>query len=257
MTRARGSGRTTEAPGFGPRHDVPAAQDANRHSIGKRRSGVRMLHSVEHENGTVPAPMRLTYPFTGRWLTQNSPASRLPSHGTTRFATAHAIDFVPVDNQGSSAPFTVRSLLRAEPAGKFAGFGRSIFAPIDGTVRAAVDSEADHDAVRGFPSVGYALSQHKRLTAGWLTLAGNHLMIETDDGPVVVLCHLKQGSISVALGQRVHVGDMLGRCGNSGNSTQPHLHLQVIDQPQVHLAQAVPFVLEGALPHNGEIVTVS
>jgi len=38
----------------------------------------------------------LAFPFTGRWLVQNSPANRPPSHGTTLFATSYAIDFVPL-----------------------------------------------------------------------------------------------------------------------------------------------------------------
>ncbi|HLR28359.1 MAG TPA: M23 family metallopeptidase [Ruania sp.] len=201
-------------------------------------------------------PLGLTYPFTGPWLTQNSPASRVPSHGTTRFATAHAIDFVPVDDQGRSAPFTVTSLLHAEPAAHFPGFGRPVLAPIAGTVVAVHDGEEDHDAYRGFPSLGYAWTQRRRLAAGWVALAGNHVMLRTEAGPVVVLCHLQQHSILVASGQRVRSGDLLGRCGNSGNSTEPHLHLQVIDQPRVHEAAAVPFVLDSGLPRNGEIVRV-
>src|SRR5699024_7208077 len=197
---------------------------------------------VSHAEVRVTDPLGLTYPFTGPWLTQNSPASRVPSHGTTRFATAQAIDFVPVDDQGRSAPLTVTSLLHAEPAARFPGFGRPVLAPIAGTVVAVHDGEEDHDAYRGFPSLGYAWTQRRRLAAGWVALAGNHVMLRTEAGPVVVLCHLQQHSILVASGQRVRSGDLLGRCGNSGNSTEPHLHLQVIDQPRVHEAAAVPFV---------------
>ena len=76
----------------------------------------------------------LAYPFEGRWLTQNSPANRVPSHGTTLLATSFAIDFVPVDEAGRTAPITFRSLLRPEPAGRFPGFGRPILAPIQGVV---------------------------------------------------------------------------------------------------------------------------
>ncbi|MDN6122822.1 MAG: M23 family peptidase, partial [Brevibacterium sp.] len=75
----------------------------------------------------------LDYPFTGRWLVQNSPADRVPSHGTTLFATSYAIDFVPVDDSGRSAPFTFGSLLRSEPPENFVGFGRSVLSPVAGT----------------------------------------------------------------------------------------------------------------------------
>ena len=43
----------------------------------------------------------LEYPFEGRWATQNSPANRVPSHGTTLFGTSYAIDFIPVDDWGA------------------------------------------------------------------------------------------------------------------------------------------------------------
>lgn len=49
------------------------------------------------DNGPV---VDLAYPFTGKWLVQNSPANRVPSHGTEAFATSYAIDVVPVDESG-------------------------------------------------------------------------------------------------------------------------------------------------------------
>jgi murein DD-endopeptidase MepM/ murein hydrolase activator NlpD len=47
---------------------------------------------------------------------------------------------------------------------------------------------------------------------------------------------------------------MLGRCGNSGNSTEPHVHLQAIDRVDVLHASAVPITFGGHLPRNGEII---
>lgn len=201
------------------------------------------------------ASVDLQYPFTGRWLTQNSPANRVPSHGTTRYATSYAIDFVPVDEAGRTALFTVVSLIRPEPPERFPGFGRHIVAPVAGLVLAAHDAEPDHPAYRGLPSVGYALTQHRRAAAGWLALAGNHVLID-GGGVIVALCHLQQGSVEVVSGQPVHVGARLGRCGNSGNSTEPHLHLQAFDDRDVERADAVPLTFEGALPRNGEVIDI-
>jgi len=196
----------------------------------------------------------LSYPFTGRWLTQNSPADRVPSHGTTLFATSFAIDFVPVDDAGRTAPIGLRSLLRSEPAERFPGFGRPILAPVDGVVVAVHDGAPDHDAFRGVPSIGYALTQRRRAAAGWPALAGNHVMIQSDGGPVVAVCHLQRASIEVRPGQAVRAGDPLARCGNSGNSTEPHVHLQAIDRADVDTATAVPITFGGRLPRNGEVV---
>lgn len=198
-------------------------------------------------------PIDLAYPFTGRWLVQNSPADQVPSHGTRAFATSYAIDFVPVTDSGRSAPVTLGSLVRSEPPDRFPGFGRPILAPLDGAVLAVYDDAADHPAYRGLPSIGYALTQQRRAALGWTALAGNHVLIERN-GTVVALCHLQRGSVQVRPGQQVRVGDVIARCGNSGNSTEPHLHVQAIDRLDVVHAQAVPLTFHGALPRNGELV---
>jgi murein DD-endopeptidase MepM/ murein hydrolase activator NlpD len=195
----------------------------------------------------------LAYPFEGRWLTQNSPANRVPSHGTSLFATSFAIDFVPVDEAGRTASITFRSLLRPQPADRFPGFGRPILAPVRAVV-GVHGTAPDHHSFRGLPSVGYALTQRRRAAAGWAELAGNHVMIETRDGAVISVCHLQRGSVEVQLGQSVRVGEPLGRCGNSGNSTEPHVHVQAVDRRDVLNATAVPITFGGRVPRNGEVV---
>ena len=145
----------------------------------------------------------LTFPFHGRWLVQNSPANRVPSHGTTAFASSYAVDFVPVGPNGRSAPVRLSTLVRSEPPNTFPGFGRSLLAPVDGFVVAARDGEVDHHAHRGLPSIGYALTQGRRAALGWPALAGNHVLIQSRTGAVVALCHLEQHSVSVQPGERV------------------------------------------------------
>lgn len=200
--------------------------------------------------------IELDYPFTGRWRIRNSPANRVPSHGTERFASAHAIDFVPVDAAGRGAPMTLRSFLRPEAAHRFSGFGRPVLAPVSGDVMAAWGGAVDHRAYRGVPSVGYALSQGRRAAAGWAALAGNHVMIDTGAG-IIALCHLQQASVRVRPGQRVHMGEVVGACGNSGNSMEPHLHVQAIDQLDIGRATAVPVRFRGELPRTGQIIDVA
>lgn len=198
----------------------------------------------------------LAYPFHGRWLVQNSPGSRVPSHGTALFGSSHAIDFVPVDADGRSAPFRFSSLLRPETPERFPGFGRPVLAPVSGIVVAAHDGEPDHDAFRGFPSLGYAVTQQRRAAEGWPALAGNHVLIALDGGAVIALCHLRRGSIAVAPDQRVAAGDPVGECGNSGNSTEPHLHLQAMDGPDPTRATALSITFPDGLPVNGQTLTV-
>ena len=196
----------------------------------------------------------LKYPFAGRWLVQNSPADRVPSHGTTLFGSSYAIDFVPVDVRGRTASVGVRTLACPEPTDRFPGFGRDLQAPVDGVVVGTRDTDADHAAYRGLASVAYVLTQRRRVRGGWAMLAGNHVLIETQ-GMVVALCHLQQGSISVRVGDRVQVGQVLGRCGNSGNSTEPHVHLQAVDDRDIDRAEAVRITFEGTLPRNGQVIS--
>lgn len=207
-------------------------------------------------------PLVLALPFRGRWKVQNSPADRVPSHGTRLFALDRSIDLVPVDGAGRTAPIRLRSLLRPEPPDAFPGFGRPLQSPVDAVVHAVHDGEADHLAHRGLPSLGYALTQGRRAAEGWSALAGNHVILRarpqgsgaSGADVFVALCHLRRRSIAVSPGQVLRVGDLLGGCGNSGNSTEPHLHLQAMSAADPSAAFAVPFTFPDGLPRNGRIV---
>ncbi|MGA9873134.1 MAG: M23 family metallopeptidase [Rhodococcus sp. (in: high G+C Gram-positive bacteria)] len=188
-----------------------------------------------------------------RIVVHSSPADRVPSHGTASFATPYAIDFVPVDAAGRTAPVTFASLVRSERPAKFPGFGRAVLAPVEGVVSAAYDADPDHSAYRGLPSIGYALTQRRRVRAGWMALAGNHVLLDSG-GIVVALCHLRQGSSRVQPGQRVQVGDVLGECGNPGNSTEPYVHVQAVDNGDIGRANSVRVTFKGMLPRNGEVI---
>lgn len=71
---------------------------------------------------------------------------------------------------------------------------------------------------------------------------GNHLILRLDYGGIVKLAHFAQNGILVKAGQRVAAGDLLGRCGNSGRSPVPHLHLHAQASAEIG-APTVPFCL--------------
>ena len=184
----------------------------------------------------------LTLPFRGTWRAEMSPARRVPSHGTHLFATTYGIDFVAVQGRWSSATRDWRTVLATEQPERFFAFGRPILAPAAGRVVRVHEGEADHVARRSkLALVSYALTQAKRARGGAGALAGNHVIMQRDGGGYVVLAHLRAGSLRVAEGQRVEVGQELGRCGNSGNSTQPHVHIQVMDSPDPFIARGLPW----------------
>lgn len=96
------------------------------------------------------------------------------------------------------------------------------------------------------------------------------MIIELDGGAYVLLAHLQAGSLRVAVGDRVVAGQELGACGNSGNSTQPHLHIQAMDSVDPYRARGIPLAfrsyrvwprgaaqpreVEQGLPDNGDVV---
>lgn len=61
------------------------------------------------------------------------------------------------------------------------------------------------------------------------TPAGNHVVLDLGHGEYVVLAHLRAKSVTVRAGDQVARGEMIGRCGNSGNTSEPHLHLHLQD----------------------------
>lgn len=193
-------------------------------------------------------PVVLALPFTGRWRVQNSPARRVPSHGTDLFGERYAIDFVGVDERHRTATVTDwRTVLATEPPSRFVAFGRPVLAPAAGTVVAVLDDEPDHAARRSQLALArYSLGQPARVRAGVAAVAGNHVVLALDEGATyVALVHLRTHSACVDVGDRVRAGEQLGECGSSGNSTQPHVHLQAMDSLDLSVARGVEVTFRG------------
>ena len=213
-------------------------------------------------NRVAPDPIVLSVPLPGPCRVQNSPANRVPSHGSEAFGSSYAIDLVPVGQRGRSAAWTWRGLFTAEPPEIFVGFGRPILAPTAGRVALVHDGEPDHEARRSqLALVPYMLGQPRRARRGAPGLAGNHVVIAMgSDGPFVLLAHLQRGSVQVQPGQWVSAGVPVARCGNSGNSTEPHLHLQVTDSTDWTSARGLPLAFrrpDGStwVPANSQILS--
>ncbi|MCU0096904.1 peptidoglycan DD-metalloendopeptidase family protein [Bacillus sp. OR9] len=89
-------------------------------------------------------------------------------------------------------------------------FGAKVMAPASGTVVSINNN--DHDLVPG--------------SDNFQSMAGNHIYLRVDEtGTFLILAHLKEGSIKVKEGQHVNEGEVLAQVGNSGSSSEPHLHI--------------------------------
>ncbi len=101
---------------------------------------------------------------------------------------------------------------------RYAIYGDPVVAPCEGTVVEAVDGIEDRT-----PSLTVRDTQNP---------AGNHVVLACAHAGRtvhVVLAHLQRGSVRVIPGDRVAVGKVLGKVGNSGNTSEPHLHIHAVD----------------------------
>ena len=74
--------------------------------------------------------------------------------------------------------------------------------------------------------------------------AGNYVTIRLRDGVYVSYAHVKRGSITVKVGDKVKAGQTVGGLGNSGHSTAPHLHFGVADSAETVTSASLPFVVD-------------
>lgn len=210
------------------------------------------------------APIEVQAPVTGRWLAINSPATRVPSHGTHAYGQTYAIDLVHEPADGTRPGFGWWPPFRRPEV--FSGYGQPVLAPADARVVRVHERERDHRSRNSVPGIAYLFVEAAvRELFGPNRILGNNLVLDLGDGAYVVLAHLQRGSVRVRVGERVAAGQHLGDCGNSGNSTEPHLHIHLMDHPRALVAAGLPvrfrqFEVDGeihaGMPENGQIFTV-
>jgi hypothetical protein len=147
-------------------------------------------------------------PFRGEWVVLQGGPSHLINHHAPIPAQHDALDLIrPVDGKESQGdPLVLES---------YGAFGQTLYAPADGTVVRAVGDRPDL-------KIGDSDLE---------LLVGNHLVFEVAPNRYVLMAHLMKGSLLVSKGDRVRPGQPVARCGNSGNTSAPHLHLQAQNLP--------------------------
>ncbi|WP_431988681.1 M23 family metallopeptidase [Streptomyces parvulus] len=205
--------------------------------------------------GAAREPVEVGPPVSGRWSALNSPADRTPSHGVHAYGQTFAIDLVAEPGPGARPGFRVLWPL-ARRNRDFPAFGAPLLAVADATVVRARDTQRDHLSRTSLPALLYlmVLEGSVRELAGVRRVIGNHVVLDLGDGTHALYAHVRRGSLAVREGDRVAAGQVLAHCGNSGNSTEPHVHFQLMDGPDPDTARGVPFTWRGiGVPRNGEI----
>ena len=127
-------------------------------------------------------------------------------------------------------------------------FGADVLAIGDGVVVEA--SNLFPDALLDTIDDGYdarkeqAWDEMSVKVGGPTAIGGNYVVIDHENGEFSEYDHLAEDSITVKAGDRVHQGQVIGRVGNTGYSSVPHLHLQLMDGPSKTEANGLPILFQ-------------
>jgi murein DD-endopeptidase MepM/ murein hydrolase activator NlpD len=185
---------------------------------------------------------RLTLPFDGEWYVFWG--------GRTVEENYHA---VTVDQRFAYDILVMRKGVTHPAGGKansdYYCFDQPIHAPAAGVVTESVDGIEDN-----VPGVMNPAAP-----------AGNHLVIDHGNGEYSLLAHFRRGTVTVHTGDHVKAGQLLGKCGNSGNSSEPHLHYHLQNTPKFGGSEGLPaqfhdYCADGkhvdrGEPHKGQTIS--
>lgn len=217
---------------------VPATVhvDSIRHRISYRAQGARATHSFLSEAIAVSTskPSLIGPPLSGGpWVAIHSPLWPRGHRRVFNTVAGHAkipgrfaIDWVKVDESGRTT--------KGDPdlAAQTYGYGDTVLAVDDAVVVGTRDGM--DEPVR--------ISQ--RTTHPLADDAGNYLVLRLPDGRFAFYEHLKKGSSTVQIGERVRKGQAMASLGFSGESTGPHLHFHIADSASPLDAEGLPFEIQ-------------
>ncbi len=194
------------------------------------------------------SPITYRAPVNGRWYVVASGDAAL--HHRWVVSSEYAIDIARVN--GDMRTFTGDGTRLSD----YITYGQPILAAADGVVVATHTNGGDNEAMLRQPGEAFdAYMQRVAQTqqgiimqSGFEGAAGNYVLIRHANGEHSLYAHLKQDSVRVEAGQSVSAGTQIAEAGNSGNSTEPHLHFQLIDGPDLNLARGLPLTFSDLRP---------
>jgi hypothetical protein len=191
---------------------------------------------------------RLSLPFKGKWLVfWGGDTKELNQHHDVP-NQKFAFDLVGLDEAGKTRKGDGKT------NEDYFAFGREIISPADGNVTDVINGVRDN--------VPGSMNPYSAV--------GNAVIIQHRENEFSVLAHMKLDSIKVKVGDKVTRGQVIGLCGNSGNSSEPHLHYHLQNTPIIQdgtgikcLFQKVKIIVDGQeqqktnySPVKGDIIIV-
>lgn len=162
-------------------------------------------------------------PFINEWTVANGSVDRSMSHSWNIVPQRYAYDFLILDDEGSSFKGDKMKLAN------YYCYGQEVIAPADGIVISVVDKYPDSN-----------IDKKGKVVCTAKDIRGNHVLIKHSDYEYSTIAHLKPKSIFVHEGQQIKRGDLIALCGNSGNTSEPHIHYQLQDNYSFFTSAGLP-----------------
>ncbi|NMA68363.1 MAG: M23 family metallopeptidase, partial [Desulfitobacterium sp.] len=151
-------------------------------------------------------------PFQGRWTVVNGGVDKDASHSWGIPTQRYAYDFVIMDEEGGTCSGDPTVLEN------YYCYGKEVLAPADGVVVDAKDHYKDSRTYGNGKTDPFIKD-----------IRGNYIVIKHGSKEYSVIAHLLPHSLKVKIGDKVKRGEIIAKCGNSGNTTEPHIHFQIQD----------------------------
>lgn len=160
---------------------------------------------------------KLTLPFNDLWNVLWGGDTKESNYHVENEAQKNAFDFLIIDKSGKSYKTDGKT------NEDYYAFGKEVIAPYDGEIVLVIDGVKDN-----MPG-----------EMNLFDVRGNTIILKTANNEYLVFCHFKHQSIKVKEGQKVVQGQSLGLCGNTGHSSEPHIHFHIQNIEDINIATGV------------------
>ncbi len=186
---------------------------------------------------TTPADRKpvvvISPPLTGEfWVAANGPSNTsahrralIELDGRSYISQRFAIDWVELNPDGNTYKGD-----RADNK-SYLAYGAEIHAVADGVVTEVKDGIPQNIPGENSRAVPITLE----------TIGGNHVIMKIGDALYAFYAHMQPGSLRVKVGDQIHRGQILGLVGNTGNSTEPHLHFDICNASSMLTCEGLPY----------------
>jgi hypothetical protein len=174
---------------------------------------------------------KLILPFKDEWTVFWGGDTKEQNYHVAYKSQKNAFDMIITDSAGKSHKTDGKN------NEDYYAFGKELLAPANGEIVLVVDGIKDNKP--GVLNPSY--------------IPGNTVIIKTSNNEYLFFAHFKQHSIQVKQGEIVQQGDVLGLCGNSGNSSEPHLHFHIQNVENMNIATGAKAYFEEILV-NGTLI---